>query len=334
MKKKHFVFVLALVFLFSCKQEKETMTIAFYNVENLFDTIDDPNKKDEEFTPEGRKKWDQKRYEKKLNDLAKVLSSIDSVKLPAIIGLCEIENRKVVEDLIQTGKLAKAKYKVAHIESPDVRGIDVALAYQNKQFKFVSQEAIPINFEDAPDYKTRDILHVSGRLKGEDTHIFVNHWPSRIGGLEQSEPRRTFVASVLKNKVDEIIAENPSANIIIMGDMNDEPDNKSLLETLSAKLPGSNSGLANLMFPLDQQNKGTYNYRNTWNMLDNLVVSKSMLDEKGLDVVGKEGHIFRKEWMEFKNSKGEIYPNRTYGGPNYYGGISDHFPVYFQLQVN
>lgn len=332
MKKFHLVFVLALVVLFSCKQEKGTMTIAFYNVENLFDTADDPIKKDEEFTPEGSKKWDQKRYEKKLDDLAKVLSSIDSIKLPAIIGFCEVENRKVVEDLVQTGKLAKANYKIAHIESPDIRGIDVALAYQNKQFKFVSQEAIPINFEDAPDYKTRDILHVTGELKGEDTHIFVNHWPSRIGGLEQSEPRRTFVASVLKTKVDEILAEDPSANIIIMGDMNDEPDNKSLFETLAAKSPGTNSELINLMLPLDKENKGTYNYRNNWNMLDNLVVSKSLLDEKGLDVVGKEGHIFRKEWMEFKNPKGDIYPDRTYGGPNYYGGISDHFPVYCVLK--
>ena len=249
-----------------------------------------------------------------------------------MIGLCEVENRKVLGDLISTGALAAAQYSVAHFESPDMRGIDVALLYRGDRFLIDKTEAIPIHFTEEPNYKTRDILHVSGKIKKEEFHLFVNHWPSRIGGNEKTEPNRVFVATVLKQKVDEVLAQNPAANIIIMGDMNDEPENKSLLETLAAKAPGSGSTLVNLMLPLDEQDKGTYNFRGNWNMLDNLIVSCSLLNGKGFDVEGRQGYIFRKEWMEYKNKRGAVSPNRTYGGPNYYGGVSDHFPVYFVLK--
>ncbi len=334
MKRFLLIFALLLTGLFACKQVETGMTVAFYNTENLFDTEDDPHKDDNEFLPGSEKKWTEERYRKKLNDIARVFSEIDTINLPIAIGLCEIENRKVLEDLIATGKLSSGKYAIAHQESPDIRGIDVALLYRADQFKLAGFEAIPIIFKEDPGHKTRDILHVSGKIGKETFHVFVNHWPSRIGGTDESEQNRIFVASVLKQKVDEVLKEDPSANIIIMGDMNDEPQNKSLLETLAAKAPGSGVQLVNLMLPLDEQNLGSYNYRNEWNMLDNLVVSNSLLDGKRLDVEGAQGHIFRKGWMEFKSNRGAVSPNRTYGGSNYYGGVSDHFPVYLVLRKN
>ncbi len=331
MKRFSLILAILLFGVFACKQSEPSLTVAFYNTENLFDTEDDPYKNDNEFLPGSKKKWTDERYRKKLDDIARVISEIDTTDLPVLIGLCEVENRKVLDDLILTGKLA-GRYSVAHYESPDIRGIDVALLYRNDCFRLDGTEAIPIVFNNAPNYKTRDILHVSGKIKKEEFHLFVNHWPSRIGGIDKSEPRRIFVASVLKQKVDEVLTEDPSANIIIMGDMNDEPDNKSLLETLAAKAPGSGSQLVNLMLPPDKQNKGSYNFRGNWNMLDNLIVSRSLLDGKGFDVKGAQGYIFRKKWMEFKNNRGTVSPNRTYGGSNYYGGVSDHFPVYFVLK--
>lgn len=338
LKFKNSVFVLLLAaVLFSCSKEKReerrNLTVVFYNVENLFDLEDEPGKVDEEFTPKGEKQWNQERYQKKLDDLSNVLSSVNNAELPEIIGLSEVENEKVLADLTQTGKLAKGNYDIVHYESPDFRGIDCALIYRPEEFKVLASEAVKIAFKDEPDYKTRDILYVKGRTKNrEKLHIFVNHWPSRIGGTEKSEPNRIQVAQILKNKIDSIYQTNPDAKIIVMGDMNDEPANKSLQQTLGAKKPGTESArLINLMFPADLSGKGSYNFRGDWNMLDNLVVSQSLLDEKGFQVTEKQGHIFHEEWMEYKNREGEISPSRTYGGPNYYGGISDHFPVYFQM---
>ena len=332
-----FIAILSGIVMSSCKTEsynqKRNLTIAFYNVENLFDLENEPGKSDGEFTPEGEKKWTQERYEKKLNDISKVLSSINEFELPEIIGFAEVENEKVLRDLVQTENLNKGNYKIAHFESPDFRGIDCALIYRPDEFKVEKTYPVPVKFDDDPDYLTRDILYVKGILNNkEELNIFVNHWPSRIGGEEQTEPKRVGVAQILKAKIDSVLEANPEANIIVMGDMNDEPANKSLAETLGAQKPGtSGSKLVNLMYPEFDVKNGSYFYRGNWNMLDNIIVSSGLFDDKGFQCSSKQGYIFRRDWMEFKNSNGQISPNRTYGGPNYYGGISDHFPVYFQL---
>ncbi len=329
---------LMVIFLVSCSSEKRqnrrNITVVFYNVENLFDTKDEQGKQDEEFTPGSEKKWTQERYAKKLEDLAKVLGSVNENELPEIIGLCEVENGKVLSDLVETGALANGNYRIVHHESPDFRGIDCALIYRPAEFLVVDHFPVHVHFKDEPNYKTRDILYVKGRTRSRETfHIFVNHWPSRIGGEEKTEPDRMEVAAILKSKIDSIVALNSNAKIIVMGDMNDEPSNKSLSETLGAKSPGPESaGLVNLMYPDDKLEKGSYYFRGNWNMLDNLVVSQSLLDKKGFQCKEGKGFVFHREWMEFKNRSGEISPNRTYGGPNYYGGISDHFPVYFKLE--
>ncbi len=340
---KHFlkltIFVTLVFVLFaSCSESKyknkRNLTIAFYNVENLFDTVDNPHKNDNEFLPASKKRWSEKRYKKKIGDLAKVLSSINENELPEIIGLCEVENRAVVADLVNSKPLKNGKYKIIHYESPDFRGIDCTLIYRPNEFKVLTSFPIRVKFRDKPNYTTRDILYVKGKTKNREIlHIFVNHWPSRIGGLAKSEPRRVEVATLLKSKIDSILTGAPKANIIVMGDMNDEPSNKSLAKVLGAQKPESvNAELVNLMYPVHENKLGSYLYRGNWNMLDNLVVSKSLLDNKGFRCTPEKGFVFHKTWMEYKNKKGEISPNRTYGGPNYYGGISDHFPVYFMLK--
>lgn len=313
--------------------EKRNITVLFYNVENLFDLENEEGKHDGEFTLEGSKKWNEERYQKKLNDISKVISSVNHNELPEIVGLCEVENFKVLEDLTKTGKLAEGEYKIEHFESPDFRGIDCALIYRPKEFEVLASRPIKVTFKDEPDYVTRDILYVKGRTRNREVfHVYVNHWPSRIGGLEKTEPKRVRVAQILKAHIDSVKSANPKAHILAMGDMNDEPSNKSLDVELYAKNPLSDSEeLLNLLYPDHLNGIGSYNYRGNWNMLDNIVVSDGLLDKKGFQVKEKKGHVFSESWMEYKNKNGEVSPNRTYGGPNYYGGISDHFPVYFQL---
>lgn len=313
--------------------KRKNVTAVFYNVENLFDTVNSKGARDAEFTPDGVKKWTDERYQKKLDDISRVLSAVNKNELPEIIGLCEIENRKVLEDLIATDLLSEGKYKIEHFESPDYRGIDCALIYRPNEFTVLHSNPINVRFADDPDYSTRDILYVKGKTKNREVfHIFVNHWPSRIGGLEKTEPKRVTVAQILKSKIDSIKNIKSNANILVLGDMNDEPSNKSLNDILMAKKPVyQNAELVNLMYPDHLNKMGSYNYRGNWNMLDNIVVSDGLLDTKGFTCKDNKGHVFSEEWMEYKNNNGEISPNRTYGGPNYYGGVSDHFPVFIHL---
>jgi predicted extracellular nuclease len=336
--KKFLYAVSVAALLWGCQPSPKTVTdghvtVAFYNVENLFDTIQGSNPRDKDFIPTSKKKWNSKRYLKKVNDIGKVLSSINSVDLPEVIGLCEVENRSVLEDLVASSNLKKGNYKIAHIESPDYRGIDVAMIYRPAEFEFISQEALAVTFPDAPNYTTRDILYVKGKLDGEVYHLFVNHWPSRRGGMEKSEPKRVQAAAVLKKKVDEIKQKDANARIIIMGDMNDEPSNKSLAETLGASEKPNTSGLFNMMYDNHLAKTGSYNFRGNWNMIDNMVVSDNLLTEGKLKTTANDGNVFHERFMEYHNKKFKsMSPSRTFGGNNYYGGISDHFPIYFELK--
>lgn len=337
MRKLVLMVVVAGMISGSCTSQKRMLhneyTVLSYNVENLFDTSDDPKVPDEEFLPSAEKKWNEERYQKKLNDLAKVISGVNPQDAPEIVGLIEVENRAVLEDLISTQDLKKHKYGIIHEESPDFRGIDVALIYRPDAFSYLSHETLPVTFADDPEFKTRDILHVMGKIKNQTVHVFVNHWPSRIGGDEKTEPKRILAANVLKKKVDEVMASDSKANVVIMGDMNDEPVNVSLQETLGAKSPETGAKLVNLMMPDDQKGEGTYFYSGNWNMLDNIVVSGEMITGKKVKIENNKGEIYRSEWMIFTNNKGAKTPNRTYVGDKYTGGVSDHFPVYFKMKV-
>lgn len=322
--------------LFSCSSAKKMLkreyTVVSYNVENLFDTVDDPKIPDEEFLPASEKKWDNEKYQRKLDDIARVISEVNPQELPELVGLVEVENQQVLENLVKTGKL-KDQYAIVHEESPDFRGIDVALIYRKDAFSEIVHEVLPVTFPDDPGFKTRDILHVTGKMKNDVVHVFVNHWPSRIGGDEKTEPKRLLAASVLKKKVDQVFAADPKARIIIMGDMNDEPANKSLKETLGAQVPGSGAPLINLMMPDDLAGKGTYFYSGSWNMLDNIVVSEAVFKGKGMRIEEGKGTVFSNDWMIFINKNGDKAPNRSYVGNKYVGGVSDHFPVYFKMIV-
>ncbi|MEM6967167.1 MAG: endonuclease/exonuclease/phosphatase family protein, partial [Bacteroidota bacterium] len=253
-----FLFAVSIFFqLLSCKSNPSAVAsgdqtdfrIGFYNVENLFDTIDIMDKKDEEFTPNSKKEWNTERYHKKLNDLAKIVAAIE---YPAILGVCEVENKTVLEDFSKKTSLKKYNYDIVHYESPDQRGIDVALLYQKKFMKVLSSKPIRINFPRAitgeENYTSRDILYVEGQLKNKEIlHLFVNHFPSRRGGLAASEPKRIHVANYLKKDIETIQKKNQNANIILLGDFNDETDNNSIAKTLGAKMPTENPAPADLI---------------------------------------------------------------------------------------
>lgn len=339
MKIKNLILALFVVWsLNSCSSVKQSLrkeyTVVSYNVENLFDTVDDPAVPDEEFLPESEKKWDNERYQKKLNDIAKVISEINAKELPEIIGLVEVENQTVLLDLINTGTLKNQDYAIVHEESPDYRGIDVALIYRRDAFTEIRHEAISVTFPDDPEFKTRDILHVTGKIRNKVIHVFVNHWPSRIGGEEKTEPKRVLAAGILKKQVDQLLIADPEARIIIMGDMNDEPANMSLEQTLGTSAPDSGAKLVNLMMPDKFAGLGTYFYNGNWNMLDNLIISDGLIRGKNISIENNKGFIFSSDWMIFTNKTGDKTPNRTYVGKKYVAGVSDHFPVYFKMRVN
>ena len=313
----------------------------FYNVENLFDTFDDSLKNDEDFLPESNHFWNNHKYYTKLNHIYKVITAVGGWNPPAIIGLCEIENRKVIDDLINNTPLVKHEYQVIHKESPDRRGIDVGFLYRQDLFKPISNSFIPINFPNNPENKTRDILYVKGITNKLDTlHIFINHWPSRWGGQLESEDRRLFVASVLRSKVDSIFNQNTNSNIIITGDFNDYPNNKSIIKVLSANQnfdvikPNSLYNLSAYLYKT--KNIGTHKYQGEWDVLDQFIVSGNLLNSENNMYTSKtDVHILNKDFLlEPDDSYYGFKPNRTYIGYKYNGGFSDHLPTYLILNFN
>lgn len=316
-------------------KKQDSYLIASYNVENLFDTIDDAGTKDEEFTPAGYKHWTKERYEKKIEHLSWVISNISDDELPAVVGLCEVEHQSVVRDLADSKLLKNGKYKIVHREGPDTRGIDVALMYRPDLFYVVDFEEIPVIIPSSPNSKLRNILHVTGNFAdGETFHFFVNHWKSRRDGLEDTEYKRVATAKILRNACDKIFSENKNANIVIMGDFNDVPKSKSINKVLKATNNTENptfDEFYNLLYNKSLKGEGTNSRNYRWYMLDNLIVSQNL--RKGKKYYAEEGQIFKSDKILYYNAKANFrVPNKTYGGKNYYGGYSDHLPVYFILK--
>ena len=332
------VFGILLIAMVSAQKKDQVLTLMFYNVENLFDTESNPEKQDDEFTPESEKAWDLEKYQKKLDDIASVIKAVDTGELPEIVGLCEVENLKVLEDLVLAKDIKRGNYGIVHHESPDTRGIDCALLYNMEEFRVISSEAIPVTFPFDSAITTRDILYVEGKTKDNETlHLFVNHWTSRWGGEKETEPKRLFCAVSLRKAVDMVLNDDARAKIIIMGDFNDEPTNRSVFEMLLANNKRKNAGdreLYNLMYDAhNERNEGSYYYRGTWNMLDQIIVSRQVLkDASGWHAGYEDGKILKADFMLYYDENRKDYvPNRSYGGPEYYGGISDHLPVYLSL---
>lgn len=315
--------------------EKRCFRIMCYNVENYFDCIDDSLTNDAEYLPGGMRAWNNDKYQKKQANIAKVITAVGGWDAPSLVGLCEIESEKCMWDLTRYSGLKNLKYKFLHHESPDARGVDVALLYQPDMFRPVHDEAIRINFPSAPHSKTRDLLFASGVVPTGDTlHVFVCHFPSRLGGELESEDRRMFVASVLRNKVDSIFANNPKPNIIIMGDFNDYPTNNSMLEVLKALPPNggdiSKQTLYNLMYPIHKSGKGSHKYEGEWGALDQIIVSGNLLNAMGgFYTLETDAHVFDADFLLVDDDKflGK-QPFRTYTGMKYQGGFADHLPVY------
>jgi len=331
------LFFITLQSLYSQRNVKSFLVVS-YNVENLFDTINSPQFADDEFTPAGEKAWTYDRYKKKLNDLARVVLSIPGKELPAVIGLSEIENRQVLEDLVNQRGLRKGEYEIVHEDGQDPRGIECALLYRPDLFKYKSHEYVPIDDPVDPDYLYRGILHVQGKgPDGSSLHIFVNHWKSRSGGELETERQRMFSAISLRKQMDLLMARESDFKVIVMGDFNDEPTNRSLTNGLSALNKRRNIQMGdyyNLFYDLHNiEGKGTYNYQGKWNMLDQIIVSYSLLDqERGLSTGYDRGVILKEEWMLYVSEKyGESLPSATYGGPEYFGGPSDHLPIFVEF---
>jgi predicted extracellular nuclease len=308
--------------------------IVFYNVENFFDMVDNPETADEEFLPGGMRGWNSTKYRKKQANISKVIAAIGGWDAPPVIGLCEIESDKALTDLTRYSPLAALRYEFIHHESPDPRGIDTALLYQPALFKPVADEALKISFPEHPQMTTRDILYVSGIVPSNDTlHIFICHFPSRLGGELESEYKRMTVAAHLKAKIDELHKKHRNPNIVIMGDFNDYPDNKSLTEVLLAKEPSgdiSGTELYNLMIPLQKAGKGTHKHQGELGTLDQIIVSGTLLNpQSGFYTLPQDARIFDADFLlEDDNSYLGKQPFRTYIGTKYNDGFSDHLPVY------
>ena len=322
-----------------CQDQYKVVCVGFYNLENLFDTINDPNKLDEEFLPKGDKLYNSATYIDKLHNLSSVISRLGTDVSPdglALMGVSEVENRKVIEDLVDQPALKSRNYQIVHYDSPDLRGVDVGLIYQPKYFSVITSESInvPIFNSDSVPKPTRDILHVTGLLDGDTVHVLVNHWPSRLGSATATEPLRMRAAAINKRVKDSLIAKNTSAKVIVMGDLNDNPSDKALVESLSAKGKMSKVGpddMFNTMYEFYKNGNGTLAYKDAWSLFDQIIISPGLLDKKGKGYHFYKAEVYRDQSITQQTGHFRGYPLRTYSGNQYIHGFSDHFPVYILL---
>lgn len=310
--------------------------VMFYNVENLFDTEDDPNNEgDDEFTPNSFKFWDTERYQEKLSQIEKALF-FGNGNAPLMCGFAEVENHEVLEDLIKTNRFAKVNYKVILFDSEDRRGIDCGFIYDADRFDPTLETKLSIRMEDDPDFRTRDILYVKGKVKGGiELHVFVNHWSSKREGEAETEPRRIEAAKILRKKVDEILSMNEDANIVIMGDFNDSPTHTSIRDYLRARGQHElqKGDLVNLFLSEQKNQLGTAVHDRDWDVIDQLIVSTGIAQAKsGLQILKGSDRIVDHEELLYFYRDGGSKPNSTFGGNKYYGGFSDHLPICLTLE--
>lgn len=309
--------------------------IVFYNVENLFDTWDDPLTSDEEFTPANKKHWTRDRFENKIKMIYKTLITAGNGQFPDIIGLAEIENLWVIEQLISKTPLNKVPYGIIHKESPDPRGIDVALLFRKDRVIPIDYEHISVSSGGKYGFNSRDILHFKAELGKEQIHFFINHWPSRSGGYIETKVKRDITARILKNSIDSLLMKNPKTNILLMGDFNAAPKEKCFTAILKAlPYPGNKNPycLINLSTLWTKHAEGTIRNGGQWEVFDQIICSNNLLSNNTLKILTEQSSICNFEFLlepdrTFLGKK----PFRTYLGPEYHGGISDHLPVRIYL---
>ncbi|MEO8231888.1 MAG: endonuclease/exonuclease/phosphatase family protein [Ignavibacteriota bacterium] len=338
MKNIYVVFILLAISNLTCAQQnKDTLFVAHWNLENLFDTIDDPKTEDEEFLPSGSKEWTDERFDKKLYNLSRVIRSMNDDNGPDLLGVCEVEHQAILDTMISKF-LSDKSYKTAYLESPDGRGIDNGIIYNSNRFRLLNVKGLTIDIGGG--YNTRLILEGKFLFETKDTlYFFVNHWPSRRGGESESEPRRIKAAKSLREEVESILAINGKSKIIIVGDFNDEPTNVSITEYLKAQpffcdsldlenLPEDfGTDLFNLSYKAWFDGLGSYKYKDDFNMLDQIIISKVLLLEDDLKYVCNSFEVYKPYLMVTRTGKYQGTPFPTYGGSRYLGGYSDHFPV-------
>jgi predicted extracellular nuclease len=305
------------------------ITIGFYNLENLFDIYDDPYFNDDDYLPEGEKKWSRRRYKKKIKRLSKVIRTIGddtNKEPPVILGVAEVENIDVVLDLIETDSLKDFNYGVVHFDSQDERGIEVALLYRREYFELIESKRYSTNFlrhNGSKDF-TRDILKVKGKLNGELMYFLVNHWPSRRKGTKETEHRRVHLANLARSIINEIQKQDSDAKIIVMGDFNDNPIDKSIKQVLVT------DDFFNPMEFIFEKGNGSGNHQGEWFLFDQIIFTNNFYD-RGMYRY-KNAAIYDKHFLRDKESKHKENPLRTYKGRWYKGGMSDHFPVYITIE--
>jgi endonuclease/exonuclease/phosphatase family metal-dependent hydrolase len=331
-KKISSAIVLTLSIAVACGQQTPTnqAVIGFYNIENLFDTVDDPKTDDSEFLPNGLNKWTDERYQQKLANMSKVIAAMGV----DILGLAEIENRRVLEDLVKHPNLAGRRYQIAHIDMDDARGVDVALLYRPSVFKPFKINKIKIFDPAEPDFRTRDILWVKGLFQGDTLHVAVNHWPSRRG--DGKEDKRLLAGQVLRQATDSVLAINPKANLVFMGDLNDDPNNKSVKKILLASDDKvKRNSLINTSEPTFKQGYGTLAYNGAWNLFDQIIISSSLQDSQGCEYIPESFTVFAAKWMLESSGRYAGMPMRTFRGGEFNpDGFSDHFPVFIRIKKN
>ncbi len=328
---------------------KRNYVIGFYNLENLFDTYDDPAKNDEEFLPEGKNKWTEAKYNKKLHNMATVIRTMADAngRYHTILGVSEIENRLVLEDLVSQPEIAEANYQIVHYDGPDRRGVDVALLYKPEQFTYIDSESIPFTFEGSAiefamnreqqkKFRTRDILMVHGTIDGEHFAFYVAHLPSRIGG--KGGDLRSRGGEIIYNHALGMMEKYPGIKIAVMGDMNDNPTDDSMAVYLHGKENPQEVGKTDFYSPflsMYKQGFGSLAYQGEWSIYDLILINENLLNapEGGLKIrtADKKGHygvVFRRPFMVTQKGQYKGYPFRTFSNGSFIGGYSDHFPTY------
>lgn len=331
--------------ILSCAQTKnDILYVGHWNLENLFDTVDDPKTIDEEFLPTAEKQWTEERLDKKLYNISRIIRTMNNDNGPDLLGVCEVEHEALLDSMINKF-LSDKTYKVAYLESPDARGIDNGLIYNYKRLSVLNVQGLKIDLGD--NSETRLILFVSLLLDNKDTlYCFINHWPSRRGGEKESEWRRVKAANVLKEKVDELLNNNPLNKIIIVGDFNDEPGNISITDNLKAEplvcdstnnsnklIEDKKSVLFNLAYQNWAAGEGTFFYHEDFNMLDQIIISRGLLIGDKIGYICNSFKVYKQDMMITHSGKYKGAPFPTYGGSRYLGGYSDHFPVVAEFRL-
>lgn len=320
--------------LFAQGNKYQVFGVAFYNLENLFDTINNNGKYDLEFSPNGARQWNGEKYRSKIKNMAYAISNLKSditPKGPAVIGVSEIENKSVLEDLVKDPQIKSMNYQIVHHDSPDRRGVDVGLLYNPRLFSVLNVTHHTLCIPDMPTFRTRDQTCVTGMLAGEKVSIIVNHWPSRMGGEAQSRHLRVAAAALSKHIADSVLRVDPNQGVIIMGDLNDDPFNESCAETIGAKKKLKDvekGGWYNPWWQVLDKGIGSLAYKGQWNLFDQILVNYNLVDKNRKGLTYYKCKVYN-DIPGMKTTEGERkgYPLRTYSAGAFLNGFSDHFPT-------